>query len=96
MAFGLLCWLNCRLIDRWEHAGVGSGTPVLVAVLGIVSAGSAALRPAPMTPVLLAVSLAAAGLLWLDRVRGRLERTTLRAAADLVLLTPLVVVAWTR
>lgn len=93
-AFGLVCWLNCRLIDQWEHAGVGEGTPVLGAVLGVVCVGLAAVRLEPMTPVLLAVGLAAAGLLWLDRVRWRLERTTLRAAADLVLLTPLAVALW--
>ncbi len=96
IAFGLVCWLNCRLIDRWEHAGVGRGTPVLVAAVGVVSAALAAVLPGPMTPVLLAVSLAAAGLLALDRLRGRLERTTLRAAADLALLTPVIVLAWVK
>ena len=96
VAFGLVCWLNCRWIDRWEHAGVDGGTPVLAAALGVVCVGLAAVRLEPMTPVLLAVSLAAAGLLALDRVRGRLKRTTLRAAADLVLLTPLVVMVWIR
>ena len=95
-AFGLVCWVNCRLIDRWEHAGVSRGTPVLVAVVAVGSAALASVRPGPMTPVLLAVSLAAAGLLALDRLRGRMERTTLRAAADLALLTPLVVLAWVK
>ena len=94
-AFGLVCWLNCRWIDGWEHAGVGRGTQALGAALVVVCVG-AAVRPGPMTPVLLAVSLAAAGLLGLDRVRGRMRRTTLRAAADLMLLTPLVVVVWVK
>ena len=96
VVFGLVCWLNCRFIDHWEHAGAGGRTPVLAAALGVVSAGLAAVRLEPMTPVLLAVTLAAAGLLWLDRVQGRLDRTTLRAAADLVLLTPLVIVPWVK
>ena len=96
VAFGLMCWLNCRLIDRWEHAVGGGRTPALVAAVGVVSVGLAAVRLEPMTPVLLAVSLAGAGLLALNRVQERLERTTLRAAADLVLLTPLVVVLWVR
>ncbi len=96
VAFGLVCWLNCRWIHRWEHAGVGGSTPMLGAALAVVCVGFSAVRPGPMTPVLLAVSLAAMGLLWLDRVRGRLSRTALRAAADLVLLTPLVVMAWVK
>ena len=96
VAFGAVCWLNCRLIHRWEHVGSGRGTPVLIAALGVVCVGVAAVRLEPMTPVLLAVCLAAAALLWLDCVRGRLRRTTLRAAADLALLTPLVVMAWVK
>ena len=96
VAFGLVCWLNCRLIDGWEHDGVGAKTPALGAVLGVACVGLAAVRLEPMTPVLLAVGLAAAGLLGLDLIAGRLDRTTLRAAADLVLLTPLAVLFWVR
>ncbi len=96
VAFGLVCWLNCRLIDSWEHARVGSRTRVLGAVLSVACISLAALRLEPMTPVLLAVSLASAGLLGLDRVQARLDRTTLRAAADAVLLTPLLVLFWVR
>ncbi len=96
VAFGLVCWLNCRFIDGWEHAGAESKTPVLAAALGVLSVCLAAVRLEPMTPVLLAVSLAAAGLLWLNRIQARLDPTTLRAAADAVLLTPLLVLFWVR
>jgi hypothetical protein len=49
-----------------------------------------------LRPILLAISLAAALLLALDRLHSRLEPTNLRAAADLVLLTPLLLAPFLR
>ncbi len=95
-AFGLACWLNCRMIYRWEHAGRDRWTRGLGVALGVACLGVASLRPGAMAPVLLATGVAAAALVGLDGVRDRLSRTALRAAADLALLTPLVVVAWVR
>ena len=46
--------------------------------------------------VLFAIALAAALLLGLDRAHVHLDRTNLRAAADLALLTPLVVAPFFR
>ena len=51
---------------------------------------------ADVAPVAMAVSFTAAWLLLLDRSRGRWERTTLRAAADLALLSPLLVLPFLR
>jgi hypothetical protein len=100
--FALLCSLNCLFIYRWEappYAEAGHPTtrfaarfviPLGVAVVGIGTAlGMASSTFLP--PVSLAVALAAAALLLLDRLRPRLPPTMLRAAADFALLTPLVV-----
>ena len=53
------------------------------------------LAPA-MTPILLALSLAATLLFALNRIHTRLHPTNLRAAADLVLLTPLLIAPFLR
>jgi hypothetical protein len=49
-----------------------------------------------LAPLFLAISLAAALLLLLDRAHLFFDRTHLRAAADLVLLTPLLVAPFLR
>jgi len=106
VAFALLCSLNCLSIYAWEHersigaahrstrAGVRFLTPIAIVVVVF----PLALIPgsAELTPILLAISLAAGLLLALDRLHGRLEPTNLRAAADLVLLTPLLIAPFLR
>ena len=90
LLFAALCTLNCAWIHAWEtpqptHPLTGflvHHLPLLTAAL-ILSA----LRPAPVT---LAISAAAALLLALNRFRRYLAPTTLRASADLALLTPLL------
>jgi hypothetical protein len=47
---------------------------------------------AGVRPLLAAIALAALLLLAIDALRERLGRTTLRALADLVLLTPLLLI----
>ena len=91
--FALLAWLNCRLIERWEcgappPAAEQPGAPSLLALGG---AGLAALLSAghPRAAALLLAGSASALLLaLLDRWRERMTPLALRAAADLVLLTP--------
>ena len=39
--FGCACWLNCRLIDRWEEGTAGAGVGealIAVAAIGLVAA----------------------------------------------------------
>ena len=100
-----LCSLNCLFIYAWEHSAHGeahASTRLGLARLREIAVGSillplALLVVAPaQAPIMIAASLAAGLLIALDRVRRRLEQTTLRAAADAALLTPLLVLPFLR
>jgi hypothetical protein len=108
ICFGLLCTLNCLSIYAWEHEGDTLATANPTTQFGVRSLRplccftiaaplvAATLAPARLTPVFVAVPLAAALLLALDHLRRELDRTSLRVAADLVLLTPLLAAAFLR
>jgi hypothetical protein len=99
--FAILCSLNCLFIFSWEHpAPAHQAHPVTNAALrflipSAIASISAAIvfaisdRQLPR-PVPVAIALSASLLLLLHRNRHRLAPTTLRAAADLCLLTPLL------
>lgn len=90
--FAALAWLNCRAIDRWESAAHAE-TEALgcwLALFGSALAFAMAFIEMRGAALLLAGTASALLLAWLDRWRGRLTPLALRAAADLVLLTPLV------
>ena len=99
--FASLCSLNCLFIYSWEHEHTGIPTcahpttrlalahlPLLSAALTIASL-FAALVHNPIAP---AFALAILLLTLLHINRRHLHRTTLRAAADLALLTPLLLI----
>ena len=93
--FAALAWLNCVAIERWEDAarkGNGSGIARPACILGACAA-SAALASTAHSPresaLMFACAVAAFLLAALDRLRHRMTPLALRAAADLVLLTPL-------
>lgn len=94
--FAALAWLNCHAIERWESVGeTFSGLQIhpvagLLALAGVL--GTVILFAVhSCETVLLGAGAASAVLLaLLDGVRGRLTSLALRTAADLVLLTPLV------
>jgi hypothetical protein len=102
--FAALCSLNCLFISAWEQdAGACNQAHRLTRIaasharwLGLLlAAGAAAAMPfdgAGVRPLLAAIALAALLLLAVDALRERLGRTTLRALADLVLLTPLLLI----
>ena len=84
-AFGVVCWLNCRLIDRWESED--AAVSWLDGLLGgVLLAGSVALP----TSVGLAIAGATLGLLAVH-VSCRQHPRIARVLADVVLLTPLAV-----
>jgi len=106
--FGMVCSLNCLYIFAWEHdayepahahattrMGVRWLTPLAIFSIAAPLAGIR-FAPPELAPVLFAIALAAALLLGLDRAHVHLDRTNLRAAADLVLLTPLLVAPFLR
>ena len=98
--FGVLCSLNCLFIFAWEHEEVREvrGNRLTLAAspwavwlsialgLGCLGFGESLL--------LRAVGWSAGLLVAVHVLRGRVERTTLRALGDLALLTPLVVEWW--
>ncbi len=94
LAFIALAWLNCHAIEVWESPTSGSSSEIrrlalTGAALGLLAAAASFNQP---RSALLLVSATASSLLLalLQACRTRLEATTLRAAADLVLLTPLL------
>lgn len=94
--FAALAWLNCRSIEEWE-ADIAAA-PIAPRALTIAAAGACAalflLHAAPRSAALLATGAASALLLaLLDRNRHRVSAVLLRAAADLVLLTPIALLA---
>ena len=97
-SFGLVCWLNCAAIARWEgmllaadpltrwlgaHLDAGAWLVALLMAPALFMRGSTAVAVASLT--------AAACLVQLHRKRDLLSPETLRALADAALLTPLVV-----
>lgn len=103
-AFGLLAWLNCVAIDRWESRNShGSSIAQLGTLLCLAFSICALLllceHQAGMACLLVCASVSALLLARLDHYRDRLTPVTLRSAADVVLLTPalpLVYVAFFR
>lgn len=91
--FAALAWLNCHAIERWE-SNCGPPVrpfpaPILLSLAGLLLAG-VLFAFQPRAAALVAAGAASALLLaLLDRLRNRLTPVALRAAADLVLLTPL-------
>jgi hypothetical protein len=97
--FAALCSLNCLFIYSWEHPSTSSQThpatrsalrflphlTIAAAIAGLIL--SIADRSLPW-PVPLACGIATALLLLLHKNSHRFSPTTLRAAADLCLLTP--------
>jgi hypothetical protein len=94
--FAALACLNCFAIERWESSQAG-GSVLRVALSTMLAQGATAalIGARHPRPAALLVAGAAAALLLaiLDCSRGRLTPLALRAAADFVLLTP-VVLLW--
>lgn len=99
-----LCSLNCLFIYAWEHPRPNGQTPHPITsfalrhlrglAVGIAAASTALMltdRHAPW-PLYAAVALSSLALMALNLRRHAVPALELRAAADLVLLTPLLVV----
>jgi hypothetical protein len=93
--YALLAWLNCHAIDCWESEP--SPSEFRISTPASILAAAGLLFACPLQPRFAALIAAGAAsalfLALLDRFRGRLSPLALRVAADLVLLTPLVLLA---
>jgi hypothetical protein len=94
LAFALLAWLNCYSIDSWEGPTLRRKDdlplPAILLCVGLlVAAATLAWIDLHFTALLLAAAVSAGLLALLDCFRERFTPIALRAAADLVLLTPL-------
>ncbi|MGD0942195.1 MAG: hypothetical protein ABR905_21085 [Terracidiphilus sp.] len=94
--FAVLAWLNCRAIECWESVDeIFSGVQIrtaagLLALAGLLGAIILFAEHSNETFLLETGAASAAMLAVLDRIRSRITPMALRTAADLVLLTPLV------
>jgi hypothetical protein len=84
VAFGVICWLNCRLIDRWESED--TTVSWRDGLLGSVLLAGSIILP---ISVGLAIAAATVGLLAIH-ISCRHYPRVARVLADVVLLTPLV------
>ncbi len=96
-----LAWLNCQAITHWEKEARSPGKSNILRWALLLSGAGVLLAilltsTEPRAAALLAAATASALLLaLLDTLRGRLTPLALRAAADLVLLTPALLL-WAR
>jgi hypothetical protein len=94
--FAALAWLNCHAIERWESNPTPSSIPAVAIFLGSIAAllANFLVFAEPRVAALLAAcTFSALFIATLDYFRNRLTPLALRAAADLVLLTPLILLA---
>jgi hypothetical protein len=99
-----VCSFNCLFIYAWEHPVPGGQRPHPVTAIVLrylvpltlatfaISGASVLLSSPPARLLYAAVSMATLGLFALHQQRKRLTTLQLRAAADLALLTPLILV----
>ena len=90
-AFAAVAWLNVKAIGFWEarENGVGRIALLLTSVCGVFGIALTGLEPR-VALLLGLVAVSSLLLAWLDEARERMDAVTLRAAADLALLTPLL------
>ncbi len=111
LLFGVLCSLNCVFIYAWEHKGLAQAnalrahvtTCVAVAHLNALSIAAVAgaivillFGSTPAKPAAAACALAVGVLLALHCNYHELSRNDLRAAADMALLTPVLLLPFLR
>jgi len=96
LLFAALCSLNCLFIYAWEHPPQPHPLPLLAIILTLTSTALALFDHQSPWPISAATALAAALLLTLHHFNRRIPATPLRAAADLALLTPLLLLPFLR
>ena len=96
--FAALAWLNCHAIDYWESPAKNHlkalfpRLAIALAFIGLVAAILLVNNFQRHALLIASGALSALFLALLDKLRARLASATLRAAADLVLLTPALLI----
>ena len=94
--FTALAWFNCSAIEKWESPGHESGVFPQTIVLGAICFTSAAplfFTDANASALACAAGISAFLLALLNRIRTKISPLTLRTLADIVLLTPIILIA---
>ncbi|HEY6414245.1 MAG TPA: hypothetical protein VIX42_11200 [Edaphobacter sp.] len=90
LLFAALCGLNCLFIYAWEHAPQPHPLPLLAIILTLTATAVALFDHQAPWPLSAATAISSALLLALHQRHQNISATGLRAAADLVLLTPIL------
>jgi len=93
--FVMLAWINCSAIESWESSRIPSAILPCAIALGfaaITASGMLAFVNGRLSALAFAAALSALLLSLLDRKRAAISPLTLRALADLALLTPILAV----
>lgn len=99
LLFVALAWLNCHAIQLWESRGSSAKNSVLAAatflgILTILTAWVSARVDARFAALDGAVALSVLLIVLLQIYKQHFSRLALRIAADLALLTPLLLLFW--
>jgi hypothetical protein len=95
MIFALLAWTNCFAIETWESSRIQNGVMLRATTLGVVAIAVSVVFAHlnwRISALLFAAACSALLLALLARKRATVSPLTLRALADLVLLTPILAV----
>ena len=98
-SFATLAWLNCSAIEKWESCEFTTGIFLRSNILSIVFFVSAAAMSFVNTGaagMICIAGISATLLTSLDINRRRISTLTLRTLADMVLLTPVILLASAR
>jgi hypothetical protein len=93
--FAALAWFNCSAIETWESS-LQSGLLRRTIVLGLacfVVAGVLSFANAHASALACSAGISTLLLALLDRIRTRISPLTLRTLADMVLLSPVILIA---
>ncbi|WP_348265043.1 hypothetical protein P8935_11005 [Telmatobacter sp. DSM 110680] len=98
-SFAALAWLNCFAIERWESSdfetGISSRSNTL-SIVFFVMAAALSFVSTQIAGMVCIAGISATLLTLLDLTRRRVSTLTLRTLADMVLLTPLILLASVR
>ena len=95
-SFTALAWLNCSAIERWESSDFDTQTffrSSLVSIFCFASAAAMSFADNRVAGLICFAGISALLLSLLDRFRAGMSRLSLRAFADIALLSPMILLA---